>query len=189
LPSPAALRACRSRRERGRVTVLRNISGKFSGSRNTGSDLTEYDPDTCLFCRKRFDRGQMRYPIRNWEAWEPDFGSVCMPCFKDIDDPDYTSKQERYERDCNGCGEPILTPTEGVFRWQVCSKRCYQRALRNRNGMFRIGYLQRLQAPFQANTQGCPVLLECLSPMGLSRQEALTRRAFGAKNCQGGIYQ
>jgi hypothetical protein len=116
-----------------RVTPLRNISGKFSGSRNAKGDLSEFDPDACLFCGKRFDRGQMRYPIRNWGPWEPDFVSVCMPCFKDIDDPDYTSTQKRYERECNGCGEPILNPSEGVFAWQVCSKRCYQRALRKRH--------------------------------------------------------
>jgi hypothetical protein len=95
-------------RRRRRVTALRNISGKLSGSRNTERDLSEFDPDACFYCRKRFDRGQMRYPIRNFNWPEPDFGSVCMPCFKKADF-DVTSRQQRYERECQGCGEPILT--------------------------------------------------------------------------------
>ena len=126
-PQPPAARAARRR-----VTAPRNISGKFSGSRNAGSDPGEFDPDACHYCCKRFDRDQMRYPIRNWEPWEPDFVSVCMACFKQAD-ADVTSRQQRYERRCQGCGEPIMTPTEGVFCWQVCSKRCYQRALRKRH--------------------------------------------------------
>jgi predicted nucleic acid-binding Zn ribbon protein len=124
-----------ARRDRRRVTALRNISGKFSGSRNAGGNLSEYDPDACL-CGKRFVRGQMRYPIRNWPTHDDDLqaslGSLCMPCFKEAHVSE-TSRQQRYERECNGCGEPIMTPLEGVFGWQVCSKRCYQRALRKRH--------------------------------------------------------
>jgi predicted nucleic acid-binding Zn ribbon protein len=120
------------RAARRRVTALRNISGKFSGSRNAGGNLSEYDPDACFYCGRRFDRGQMRYPIRNFD-WGADLVSVCVTCFKEEADFDVTSRQPRYERQCNGCGEPIMTPTYGVLGWQICSRRCYQRTLRKRH--------------------------------------------------------
>jgi len=113
------------------VTDARYISRKTLQKRNAD----EPGPDACFYCSAAFQPDQMRYPIRNFggvRSWfEPDFVSVCMDCFKQADD-DVTSKQTRYERKCQGCDAPILTPTDGVFAYGVCSKRCYQRAYRKR---------------------------------------------------------
>ena len=54
---------------------------------------------------------------------------------------------ERVDRDCPGCGEPINTPSPyssytgawRIFRWQVCSDRCYQRAYRKRRRRYGNG--------------------------------------------------
>ena len=45
---------------------------------------------------------------------------------------------ERYSRDCRGCGEPMMHPVGyRLFRWQVCSNRCYQRARRKLKRMLK----------------------------------------------------
>src|SRR6516165_12593411 len=114
-----------------RVTAPRKSFRKFSRTCNA---TTNYDPDACCYCREPFQSGQMRYPIRNWDPdpWGVRRVSVCMPCFKAAN-VEAASTQARYERECCGCGEPILNPTYGVFGYEVCSSRCYQRDLRKSN--------------------------------------------------------
>ena len=116
--------------DQGGVTGTRYISRKISTSRN---DEPATDPTVCHWCRESFASGQMRYPIFDGvnfgSGWE--LVSVCMDCFKDASD-EYASPYPRYERDCYGCGEPMLPPIVRRFGRQVCSSRCYQRAYRKR---------------------------------------------------------
>jgi|GEM_PF-3914107 len=90
-------------------------------------------PIRCYWCEDAFGLGQTRFPIFDGV----DFGSgwelvpVCMRCFKAAG-ADHTSNLKRSVGSCQGCGEPILSPNEGRFRFRVCSHRCYQRAYRKR---------------------------------------------------------
>jgi hypothetical protein len=66
--------------------------------------------------------------------------SLCMVCFKSASaDETHEKQQQRYQHECQGCGEPMLTPIYGPFSWQVCSKRCYQRLYRKRRREGRHG--------------------------------------------------
>ena len=93
----------------------------------------ETDPEVCHWCRTAFrPPTSLRFPIltevRFGSGWER--VSICADCFKRDVSWDEATRQERYARDCRGCGEPLKTPLYGRFRWHVCSSRCYQRALR-----------------------------------------------------------
>jgi len=98
-----------------RVTDKRKSPAKISRISNA---------DACHHCQENFKPGQMRYPAYGDTL---QVVSICMDCFKAASD-EVTTKLDRYQRRCQGCGEPMLTP----FRWQVCSNRCYQRAYRER---------------------------------------------------------
>jgi|SRR6516165_395213 hypothetical protein len=115
------------------VTDTRYFSGKLSQSRND-DDRYRLEPNGCHWCREAFKPGQMRYPVTTATSLGWSLVSVCMDCFKCTSDDDETheKRQQRYQRQCRGCGEPMLTPLSGVFAYQVCSRRCYQRAYRKR---------------------------------------------------------
>lgn len=129
------------------VTDSRNNSEKMSDSRNAewpteyppGSYGEAYalgymkaNPSVCHHCREKFAVGQMRYPIRTEvEEYGWALASVCMDCFKCASDEE-TSNQKRYQCECRGCGEPMLTPRYRPFHFLVCSNRCYQRDYRKR---------------------------------------------------------
>lgn len=111
-------------RKRTRVTPIRYFSGRLSGSRNVDYEISR-DPNRCHWCEKKFRSCQTRYPIKTDITERGDWGlvSVCMDCFKKASKSE-TSHQERYRRECRGCGEPLLIP---AYWCDVCSSRCYQR--------------------------------------------------------------
>jgi hypothetical protein len=124
--------------ERRRVTGTRFISGKLSRSRNDDNLGRSLEAHTCHWCREPFRPGQMRYPVMTDTSLGWALASLCMDCFKCAStDETHEKWQARYERDCDGCGEPMLTPIYKPFNWQVCSKRCYQRARRKRKQWYR----------------------------------------------------
>jgi len=94
---------------------------------------TRNDPDSCRHCGERFALGAMRYPVatgtRHGGGWG--LASVCMDCFK-CASKEETTGFHRFQRPCHGCGEPMLTPMQRIFRFQVCCNRCYQRYYRER---------------------------------------------------------
>lgn len=123
----------------GGVTRKRKFSRKLSQSRN---DYSAH-PNGCHHCRQAFNSGQTRYPIvtsiNRGNGWG--LASVCMDCFKCASETE-TSKLDRCQRACRGCGEPMLTVVNArKGRWDVCSNRCYQRDYRKR----RRGYLSVVQ--------------------------------------------
>jgi hypothetical protein len=127
-------------RKRKRVTPIRYSTGRLSGSCNKGAHGDPIrDADRCHYCRVRFEAGQMRYPI--WteviRLWQYGLASICMACFKEEATDSETTKLERFERECHGCGEPILTPMRGPWAWQTCSTRCNQRYARKRKHQWR----------------------------------------------------
>ena len=128
------------------VTDKRYFRGTISASRNGLSPgggrvcngdydwAPPFDANVCHWCREDFAPNQMRFPIRTsagGTSWPYHLVSVCMDCFKS---PNCTDSErtnlERLRRECGGCGAPMITPLPYVFRWQVCSRRCYQRAHR-----------------------------------------------------------
>jgi hypothetical protein len=131
-----------------RVTDTRHFSEKISTSRNADwfrglsrNDCVSIDPDAfkadarvCHHCRNPFAAHQTRYPIMTdveniGIGWT--LASVCMACSKVASD-DEIGPQERCQRDCRGCGAPMLTPLYGPYAKEVCSNRCYQRDYRKR---------------------------------------------------------
>lgn len=129
----AKLKTINAKKERAAVTPIRYFTGRLSGSRNGKAECIR-DPDRCHYCQGRFTAGQMRYPL--WTVLDNywlnmGIASVCMPCFKDAP-ADEATKLERFERECHGCGEPILTHGRGPWRWITCSTRCNQRYHRQR---------------------------------------------------------
>jgi hypothetical protein len=129
-----------------RVTATRYFSEEISTSRNADwfwglshNGILQVDPDAftanarvCHFCRNPFAADQMRYPIMtDVEEKGRALASVCMICFKVADEAE-TGPQERCQRDCRGCGAPMLTPLYGPYEKEVCSNRCYQREYRKR---------------------------------------------------------
>jgi hypothetical protein len=138
----------------GAVTGSRYFSRKLSRSRN---DQYSADPSGCHHCRKSFAAGQMRYPVMTavnfGGGWA--LASICMPCFK-CASSDETSRQKRYERECSGCGEPMLTPVYGRFSRQVCSIRCYQRARRkHRRHLIKCEACNHLFKPSRNDARFC----------------------------------
>jgi hypothetical protein len=130
------------------VTATRNFSEKVSPSRNADwfhglsrNGILKVDPDAfkanaraCHFCRNTFAADQTHYPIMTdveniGIGWT--LASVCMACFKVASD-DEIGPQKRFQRDCRGCGAPMLTPLHGPYAKEVCSPRCYQRDYRKR---------------------------------------------------------
>jgi hypothetical protein len=113
------------------VTDTRYFSEEISTSRN--ADPYQADATACHHCKDKFSQGQMRYPIMTgvWHGTGWGLASVCIECFK-VASTDETSTQERVQRDCCGCGEPMLTPLYGPYDKLVCSNRCYQRDYRRR---------------------------------------------------------
>jgi hypothetical protein len=143
----------------GSVTDAQYFSEDFSASRN--------DPDCCLWCRERFAPGQVRYPIVDCSQWPSPIASMCMDCFKaeyNNESPDSGIRLERFRRDCAGCGEPMLTPARGRFRWLVCSNRCYQRDYRKRR------YGQDSTVPWKGGHMRCCQC--CKTPIRSKRRDA-----------------
>jgi hypothetical protein len=115
------------------VTDTRYFSGKLSHRRNDGVLRRSVEAHTCHWCREKFRPGQMRCPVTTSTSVGWAVVSLCMDCFKQASPEEtHENQQPRYQRECRGCGEPMLTPLYGRFRWQVCSPRCYQRANRVR---------------------------------------------------------
>jgi hypothetical protein len=75
-----------------------------------------------------------RYPLMTFcqAGWK--LASLCGECFniKGIDGGDARNKWPRFERQCEGCGEPMATPLRKPFHHNACSLRCYQRIYRKR---------------------------------------------------------
>ena len=129
------------------VTATRYFSEEMSASRNatwfhglSRNDRCSIDPDAftpnagvCHHCRNTFAADQTRYPIMTDLDLKMGWGlaSVCMVCFKGAS-KDETGPQERHQRDCRGCGAPMLTPLHGPYAKKICSTRCYQRDYRKR---------------------------------------------------------
>ena len=113
------------------VTDMRKFPEKLSCSHN---DPYSTDPTTCQWCRQPFRQDQTRFPILTGvnfnTGWE--VVSVCPPCFREASNSEATTLS-RHDRECLGCGCAMRTPIYYRFQWQVCSNRCYQRALRKRN--------------------------------------------------------
>lgn len=134
-------RLFREGQQRRRVTPLRNISGKLSGSRNgrgfqNDNLCRSVDATSCHWCREKFQHGQMRYPIMDGttNGWDGPV-SICMECFKDADSSNALSDKRlspRQQRQCEGCGEPVFVSPDIRWRLQFCSTRCYQRQYRKR---------------------------------------------------------
>jgi hypothetical protein len=115
------------------VTDARYFPRKLSQSRNDAGMARSIEAFSCHWCRKPFQPGQMRFPVTTdcSVGWE--LVSLCMDCFKCASAEETHEKwQRRYERECRGCNEPMLTPIHKPFHEQVCSRRCYQRVYRKR---------------------------------------------------------
>jgi hypothetical protein len=110
---------------------MRKFPEKLSYSHN---DSYEINPTACQWCRQPFRQDQTLFPVLTGvnfnTGWE--LVSVCGLCFKLASDSEATNLP-RFNRECLGCGSAMRTPVYYRFRWQVCSNRCYQRALRKRN--------------------------------------------------------
>lgn len=102
--------------------------------------------DQCNWCDEPFiEPKRKRFVIIDHDhddVWSC-FGlrSICFECWKwghDNESNDHGIKLERFERKCQGCGEPMSIPCGGYrgtwrwFNWGVCSMRCYQRTYRKR---------------------------------------------------------
>lgn len=133
------------------VTGTRYFSRKLSQSRNNNKGERNSInpsplPDHCHYCEEPFRPGQMRYPIFTGISYGWGLASVCMDCFKAVDDEfaainieerdghtDQITRLNRAVCECKGCGEPILTAINAPsITWETCSRRCYQRVYRKR---------------------------------------------------------
>jgi hypothetical protein len=130
------------------VTATRYFSEEISASRNAtwfhglsrnqilAADPNAFKPNAnvCHFCRNAFLEGETRYPIMtdvDEAKMGGDLASVCMICFTVADEAE-TGPQKRFQRNCRGCGAPMLTLLHGSYAKEICSNRCYQRHYRKR---------------------------------------------------------
>lgn len=121
------------------------------------NDPYSTDPTACQWCRQPFGQDQTRFPILTGvnfnTGWE--VVSVCGLCFKLADDSEATTLS-RYDRECRGCGCAMRTPIYYRFQYQICSNRCYQRALRKRNHPHkRCEACQELFRPVRRDARFC----------------------------------
>jgi endogenous inhibitor of DNA gyrase (YacG/DUF329 family) len=133
-----------------RVTPLRSIFGKMSGSRNEAPSQyngPSIDAGSCHWCRQKFQRGQMRYPMvdSTFKSYPYELVSLCLECFKlpdanSVEPEDWIEHikgarpnlKPRQEHTCPGCGEPIFVSPDLRWSLKFCSLRCYQRNYRKR---------------------------------------------------------
>ena len=96
------------------------------------------DATACHHCRETFKPGQTRFVIldETYKAWG--IVPICMDCFKAMRPPRISITDaachgltpQRFRRTCQGCGEQISVPDLARLRYNVCSRRCYQRVYR-----------------------------------------------------------